>query len=188
MSQIVRNMSIIALGANIDGAWGTPDQTLRKCVKCLAGQGFSEIQVSQVYRTKAYGSVRQPDYLNCVVHARCAVSPRQAIEVFKRNERCSGRRLLGRNAPRPLDIDLLDFGGRVVNWRVGYPRPKLVLPHPLLANRAFVLVPLAALLPRWRHPVYELTAHQLLNRQGGLRQIMLRREIFPIDLDAVSCE
>ena len=180
-------MSIIALGANIDGAWGRPDQTLRKCVKRLADQGFSELRVSPVYRTKAYGSVRQPDYLNCVMQARCAISPRQAIETFKQNERCSGRRLLGRNAPRPLDIDLLDFGGRVVNWQVGHPRPKLVLPHPLLVDRAFVLAPLAALIPRWRHPVNGLTAHQLLNQQGGLRQILLRREIYPIDLNSISC-
>lgn len=146
------------------------------------------MRVSPFYRTKAVGSVRQPDYLNCIVTADCAIPARQAIEIFKQNERRAGRRLLGRNAPRPLDIDLLDLGGRIVNWPVRHPRPKVVLPHPMIAERAFVLAPLNDLLPGWRHPVYQLTAHQLLSRQGGLLPVVLRREILRIDLNANSCD
>ena len=180
-------MSVIALGANVDGNWGAPDQTLKVCLKRLACQGFNDIKVSPLYRTRAVGSVRQPDYLNCVIQANCAATPRQVIDMFKKNEYCAGRRARGRNAARPLDIDLLDFGGRVVNWPVGHPRPKLVLPHPLIAARAFVLAPLADLMPGWIHPVYQLTAHQLLIQRGGLREVMLRREISRIDLNVNSC-
>ncbi len=181
-------MSIIALGANIDGDWGPPHKTLQTCLNRLGSNGFKDIEVSPFYRTKAVGSVRQPDYLNCILQATCTYSPLQTIEIFKKNERLAGRRLLGRNAPRPLDIDLLDFGGRIINWSAGHPRPKVVLPHPLIADRAFVLAPLSDLMPAWRHPVYQLTAHQLLSRQGGLLRVMLRREILRIDLNANSCD
>lgn len=188
MSRRAHNTSTIALGGNVEGRWGAPADTIRKCVQCLSKQGFSEIRVSPIYRTKPFGSVRQPDYLNCVIQARCAISPRKALDMFKHIERRAGRRLMGRNAPRPLDIDLLDLGGRIVNWPVSRHRPKLVLPHPLLTDRAFVLVPLAALAPNWLHPVYGLSASQLLIRLGGLRSTMLRREIFPIEQISISCD
>lgn len=172
---------LIALGSNVDGEWGTPTETLDYCLQTLAHQGFGAIRVSPFYMTKAHGAVRQPPYLNAVVQATCAITPRQAIESFKQNERRSGRRLLGRNSPRPLDIDLLDYDGHVVNWQSGYPRPKLVLPHPLISERVFVLVPLVDLAPHWRHPVLGLTARQLLIRLGGRRKAMLRREIYRVD-------
>ena len=181
-------MVILALGANVDGAWGAPEETLKRCLNVLKVQGFSAIRTSPLYLTRAHGAVRQPPYLNAVLQAICANTPRQTIELFKQNERCSGRRLVGRNGPRPLDIDLLDYAGRVVNWGAGHPRPKLVLPHPLLAERAFVLVPLVDLAPDWRHPVSGLTAHQLLIRQGGRRKFMLRREIFQVDHSLGSCD
>lgn len=183
-----RNRVLIALGANVDGAWGTPEETLKQCLNVLRLQGFSAIRMSPLYLTKAHGAVRQPPYLNTVLEAMCVTTPRQVLELFKQNERRSGRRLVGRNGPRPLDIDLLDFAGRVVNWGAGHPRPKLVLPHPLLTERAFVLVPLVDLAPDWRHPVSGLTAHQLLIRQGGRRRFILRREIFQVDHSMLPCD
>ena len=179
---------LIALGANVDGAWGPPEQTLHQCLSHLGEQGFSDIQMSPLYLTKAHGAVRQPPYLNAVLQAMCTITPSQAIDVFKKTEKKSGRRLVGRNGPRPLDMDLLDFAGRIVNWGAGHPRPKLVLPHPLLAERAFVLVPLADLVPEWRHPVLGMTARQLLIRQGGRQRFMLRREIYRVDHTLVPCD
>ena len=181
-------MSLIALGANVDGHWGKPEQTLQTCLTRLADEGFDGIRVSPAYRTKAYGSVRQPDYLNVVVQVNVHRSPRDTINLFKRLEREAGRRLLGRNAPRPLDVDLLDWAGRVVNWPPGQPRPQVVLPHPLLDRRAFVLAPLADLVPGWRHPVRGLTAQQLFDRLGGKQQAARRREIFRVDPIRITCD
>ncbi|MGI9476313.1 MAG: 2-amino-4-hydroxy-6-hydroxymethyldihydropteridine diphosphokinase [Hyphomicrobiaceae bacterium] len=181
-------MSLIALGANVEGPWGTPEQTLQTCLARLADEGFDGIRVSPAYRTKAHGSVRQPDYLNAVAQVASCRSPRESINLFKRLEREAGRRLLGRNAPRPLDIDLLDCAGRVVNWPPARPRPQVVLPHPLLDRRAFVLAPLADLVPYWRHPVCGLTARQLFERLGGMRQAARRREIFRVDPIRITCD
>jgi 2-amino-4-hydroxy-6-hydroxymethyldihydropteridine diphosphokinase len=187
-SQIVHNRILIGLGANTDGAWGTPEETLERCIKELKRNGIDGIFLSPAYQTKAHGSVRQPDYVNLVARAACAATPRQLINLFKHIERRSGRRLLGRNGPRPLDIDLLDFAGRTINWTTGFPRPKLVLPHPMIALRPFVLAPLADLAPTWRHPVYGMTASQMLQALGGRRRFLLRREICRVDSATIPCE
>lgn len=179
---------LLALGSNIDGKWGAPIEALAHCLQSLAKQGFGNFRVSPLYMTKAQGAVRQPPYLNAVVEATCAKTPRQAIESFKQNERRSGRRLLGRNGPRPLDIDLLDYDGRVINWQAGHPRPKLVLPHPLITERTFVLIPLVDLAPKWRHPVLGISSRQLLIRLGGRQQAIRRRDIYRVDQRLLSCD
>jgi len=184
----VHNRILIGLGANTVGHWGGPEETLEKCIKELKRKGISGVNMSPAYRTKAYGSVRQPDYLNFVIEADCAATPRQLVYLFKQMERRSGRRLLGRNAQRPLDIDLLDYAGRVLNWNVGHPRPKLVLPHPMIAMRPFVLAPLADLAPTWRHPVTGRTAGQMLEKLGGRRKFVLRREISRVDSATITCD
>lgn len=181
-------MSLIALGANVQGAWGLPERTLGLCLERLAKEGFGKFLISPTYRTKALGAVRQPDYLNVVVQAANTNSPRETIALFKRLERLAGRQLRARNAARPLDIDLLDCAGKVVNWPAKHPRPQVVLPHPLLADRAFVLAPLADIAPYWRHPVCGLTARQLFHRLGGIRQSLHRREIFRVDPIRVPCD
>ena len=179
---------LLALGANVPGVWGGPYATLQNALLLLASEGFHNLKASPMYRTKAFGQVRQPPYFNLVVAAECALSPRQVLDIAKKIERRSGRRLVGRNGPRPLDIDLIDYAGRIVNWPGGHKRPKLMLPHPLIADRPFVLVPLCDLAPRWRHPVTGLSARQLLGRHGGLRQILLRREISRVDSVPDPCD
>jgi 2-amino-4-hydroxy-6-hydroxymethyldihydropteridine diphosphokinase len=78
------------------------------------------------------------------------------LRAVKRIERLAGRTPTFRNGPRTLDVDLLDVRGEVA------ASPRLTLPHPRLARRRFVLAPLAAIAPRWRHPVSGKTARQLL--------------------------
>jgi 2-amino-4-hydroxy-6-hydroxymethyldihydropteridine diphosphokinase len=116
----------------------------------------------------------------------CDNPPRNIIRLFKTLERAAGRRPRCRNAPRPLDLDLLSYGSLVVNWPPPRPRPALVLPHPLLAERPFVLAPLADIAPDWRHPVFGLTARALLARRGRRRDLerrgIIHRLEFPADL------
>lgn len=184
------NNVLIAFGANTNGNWGCPRESLSRAIKILKQEGFSQIKLSPLYCSKPIGSVRQPHYLNLVGTARCAEVPRQVIDLFKRIERCSGRRPLGRNASRPLDIDLLDYRGWRINARNAPPamRPKLVLPHPRIAERPFVVVPLVDVAPGWRHPVTGLTPVEMLHRLGGRRRLELRREIWRVDSPLLTCD
>src|SRR5262249_8436131 len=93
------------------------------------------------------------------------------LRLVKGLERQAGRRLGQTWGPRPLDIDILDFGGRRLGWPPGrHRRGRLILPHPEAHRRAFVLVPVADIAPAWRHPVLGATPARPLARLGwGLK-------------------
>ncbi len=112
-----------------------------------------------------------PDFYNAVALIRADLPLGSLMRRLKYIERRAGRRTRARWSARSLDIDVIDHGSRVLNWpalnKTGGP---IVLPHPLMHRRGFVLVPLAEVAPHWRHPVLGLTAEQLLARNPGLRR------------------
>ena len=130
----------LALGANI----GRPRSQLLAAVAALS-RVLGALSVAPLFRSAPVSSVAQPDFLNSVVVGRTTLGPRELLELAKRLEREAGRQPGPRHGPRPLDVDLLFCGGAVVD------EPDLVLPHPRLRERAFVLAPLAAVAPG--HPL-----------------------------------
>ncbi|MFO1273808.1 MAG: 2-amino-4-hydroxy-6-hydroxymethyldihydropteridine diphosphokinase [Rubrivivax sp.] len=102
--------------------------------------------VSSVYRTAPIDS-HGPDYLNAVAELETALAPRELLQALQAIEQAHGRERPYRNAPRTLDLDLLLWGEAVID------EPGLVVPHPRLHERAFVLVPLLELEPALAHPV-----------------------------------
>jgi 2-amino-4-hydroxy-6-hydroxymethyldihydropteridine diphosphokinase len=158
---------LILLGANIEGRWGTPAQSLRTAIAELDRCGISLDRTSGLYRTRPVGGPRQPDYLNAVVRAKAKMPAARIMHTFKQLERRAGRRPAIGSRPRPLDLDILDFGGRRCGWPAAARRRGLVLPHPELHRRAFALVPLLEVAPHWCHPVLRLSGRALL---GRLRQ------------------
>lgn len=147
------------------GAWGDPIETLRRALEELAKISTEACKISHIYSSKPVGPANQPDYVNAV----CQISsPRDAsslLAIFKTLEREAGRGNGRRWGPRPLDLDLIDFKGRVHQWpgtSFSGPRRRLVLPHPELHKRAFVLRPLLDVAPTWRHPVLGLSVRQIL--------------------------
>jgi 2-amino-4-hydroxy-6-hydroxymethyldihydropteridine diphosphokinase len=165
------NCLLLGLGANIAGPWGSPQETLARALAALAQAGVQELARSRFYRTKPVGGGRQPDFLNAVVATRTRLAPFQLLRLVKGLERQAGRRRGQRSGPRPLDIDILDYGGRRLGWpgaRRGHAQ--LPLPHPELHRRAFVLVPLSEIASGWRHPVLGASASALLGRLGAKAQ------------------
>jgi 2-amino-4-hydroxy-6-hydroxymethyldihydropteridine diphosphokinase len=135
----------------------------------LQSAGVRIIRVSHIYKTPPAGvrNLRQPSYLNAVAVASSALAPTTLLRLLKTLERRAGRRVTPPLQSRPLDIDILDLGGRRLNWPTrSRKRQGLVLPHPLLETRAFVLIPLAEVAPGWAHPVLGLPARTLLARLG----------------------
>ena len=104
-----------------------------------------------------------------VIAVKGSVAPAQLLRMAKRIEWAAGRRSGVRWGPRPLDIDLLDYAGRQINVGDGKRvAGRLVLPHPEMHRRGFVLVPLAQVAPHWRHPVSGMTARSLIARRPTL--------------------
>jgi 2-amino-4-hydroxy-6-hydroxymethyldihydropteridine diphosphokinase len=119
---------------------------------------------SSIYKSAPIGGGRQPLYVNAVVAARFERGPARLLLILKRLERLAGRRPGRRWGPRPLDLDIIDYGGRRIGPWQSVRRPTLALPHPEAHRRVFVLVPIAAIAPQWRHPVLGMTGRQLLHR------------------------
>ena len=151
----------IALGSNL----GDREGTLRSAIDALRQLGSVDA-ISSFYETAPVGLVEQPDFLNAVIALRTALPPQELMAALLRIEQQHGRdrSVSVPKGPRTLDLDLLSYGDVVMET------PTLTLPHPSLAERRFVLVPLTEFAPQWRHPVSGKTAANLLtelSQHGG---------------------
>ena len=160
---------LLALGANLpardprDGQLLTPPETLLRAVRILHEAGFVPYRASRIYRTAPEGGAPDdPDYANAVILARAPGPAGACLLLTKAIEEMFGRDPAApRMAARPLDIDLLAAGDLIWPDTAGWHRAaaaeggtdSLVLPHPRLHRRAFVLIPLRDVAPHWRHPV-----------------------------------
>ncbi len=127
---------------------------------------------SSLYRSDPVGHAEQPEFCNAAVQIRWTGSPEALLSALQEIERRVGRRPTFPGGPREIDIDVLDFGGRVRN------APDPVLPHPRLTARRFALAPVAEIAPGWRHPVTGKTAKQMMRtlpKKPGAERIGDRR-------------
>lgn len=144
-------------------------------MQALSGAGLEVVRASRVYPTAPLGPGRQAPYLNAVLVVEARQAPGALLRLMKRIERQAGRRLGRPLGPRELDLDLLDYSGRRLNWPSRRrERGRLALPHPEMHRRAFVLVPLLEVAPHWRHPVLGVGAHGLLSALGPVGRRTVR--------------
>jgi 2-amino-4-hydroxy-6-hydroxymethyldihydropteridine diphosphokinase len=130
--------AFIGLGANL----GDPEAQVRRAFAALAElPGTRLLAASSLYRSAPVGVGAQPDFINAVAEIATALGARALLEALLAAERRSGRRREFPGAPRTLDLDLLLYGDRVID------EPELVVPHPRMHERAFVLAPLAEIAP-----------------------------------------
>jgi 2-amino-4-hydroxy-6-hydroxymethyldihydropteridine diphosphokinase len=160
-------MILIALGANLPGPDGSaPRETCARALERLDRAGVHPVAVSRWYRTPPDPPSDQPDFVNAVAAVETALPPRALLTVLHEAERMAGRRRTTPNAARPLDLDLIDFDGRICGGASG-----LLLPHPRAHRRLFVLRPLADVAPDWRHPVSRRSVTELIAALGDQRPI-----------------
>ena len=161
---------LVGLGANCPGPWGSPAHTLRRALAEIERRRVAVEAVSLLYETKALGAARQPPYVNQVALIATRLPAPSLLRLLKEIERESGRRGGRPWGARTLDLDIIDYKGLIVGRPKvlkGVPRERvrpLVLPHPQLEHRPFVLKPLLDVAPDWRHPVTKTSAKELWRR------------------------
>jgi 2-amino-4-hydroxy-6-hydroxymethyldihydropteridine diphosphokinase len=155
-------MILVALGANIDGPWGNPRATVRRALREMDHDGLQLLSASRLLVTKAFGVTDQPDFVNAVARIETRLQPEELLQRLHAIEAEAGRRRGKRWGPRTLDLDLLDYNGMTAKFASG-----LVLPHPGIAGRLFVLKPLREIAPGWVHPILRRKPATLIRALGS---------------------
>jgi 2-amino-4-hydroxy-6-hydroxymethyldihydropteridine diphosphokinase len=152
-------MILVGIGSNLAAPQcRSPRQTAAAALARLPAIGITVVRQSRWYESEPVPPSDQPWYVNGVAAIATVLEPMALLAALLALEAEFGRRRGAPNAARTLDLDLLDCDGRQC------ATTGLVLPHPRLHERRFVLVPLAEIAPGWRHPCFGLTANELLER------------------------
>ncbi len=151
----------IALGSNI----GDKMATCRRALALLSKAGRIT-RVSSFYCTEPVGYPNQEDFINAVAEFETSLSPRALLAACHAIEDMLGRSRLVQWGPRTIDLDILLYGDQVVN------NSELTIPHPLMAERRFVLVPLCEIAPQAKHPVIRKTAANLLKELADAHRVV----------------
>lgn len=175
---------LIALGSNSASPAGGPAATVRAALARLAALGFAPL-ASSLWLSPCFPPGAGPDFVNAAARLRHAGTPEALLAILHAVEAEFGRSRRQRWAARSLDLDLIGHGDAVrpdpatqtiwrrmtLNEQLAQAPDRLILPHPRLHERAFVLVPLAEVAPQWRHPV---TGQSVIEMRDGLAAADIR--------------
>ncbi|CTQ50049.1 2-amino-4-hydroxy-6-hydroxymethyldihydropteridine diphosphokinase [Jannaschia donghaensis] len=187
MVVFILTLCLVAFGANSSTGLSANARHVAQAIGQMPGR---VVAASRLFRTPAWPTGSGPDFSNCAIILSTNLPPERLLDCLHRIEARHGRVRDRRWEPRSLDIDLLAVGARVMpdmmTWRRWKEKPyaaqlfdapdRLILPHPRLTERAFVLIPLMDVAPAWRHPATGRTVRSMV---AGL-SARERREIRPV--------
>ena len=182
------NNYLIALGSNIAFGRFSKLGILKQALVTMSGLGINIIEVSRWWESRAFPAGSGPNYVNGVVDASSDLKPNNLLDCLKKIEGHFGRESSKRWSSRTLDLDLLACNGLilptrdiVMNWmtlpmhlQLKMTPKELILPHPRIQDRLFVLKPLREVSPNWVHPVLCKKANELIMRGAWTQQDSLK--------------
>lgn len=155
----------VALGANLPSAeHGSPRTTLEAALSLLAHEGIAILRRSSWWQSGPLPASEQPDFINGVVEVDTLLGPAELLAALHRIESACGRVRQQRWEARSLDLDLIDYRGQIHQAGSGP-----TLPHPRMAERLFVLLPLQEIAPDWRHPQNGTALSSLISAAHPMR-------------------
>lgn len=184
---------LVALGSNVATETHSSIQVVQSAVEMLSDSGAKTIVRSRLFTTPAFPTGIGPDFVNAAVAFSAIWTPQRALEILHDIETRLGRERRHRWGARTADLDLIAKGALVLpdlstqsRWRALSPRAQqratpdqLILPHPRLQDRAFVLVPMMDVAPDWAHPITGLTVQQM----HDALPLVERAAIRPLEID-----
>ena len=187
-SKPLQKSALVALGANLSSSVGGPEKTLYYAISNLRLCTNSLIYRSRFFSTPCFPAGYGPDYVNGAVEFKFRGKANELLDILHDIEKMFGRARNGRWGGRVLDLDLLTFGDIIAPSLNGYAQwrdmplsqqiqqtpSEMVLPHPRLQDRAFVLGPLLDIAPDWCHPFSRLTVREMFRRLPAADRDALR--------------
>lgn len=171
-----KTQCIIAFGSNLFEQKSASAKIINDALLALSRNELSQVEISKFYLTPAFPANSGPDFINGVLTAQTDLSSSELLAILHKIEADLGRVRSKRWGTRAIDLDLIDHGGEITPSMSVYKRwrdlplerqltdtpPEMILPHPRVQDRPFVLVPLLDVLPDWKHPVSKESLNDLL--------------------------
>lgn len=172
----IEHYCLIAMGANLPSATGTALETLEASLKLFLLESLQIVRISKWFSTPAFPAGSGPDFVNGAVLVKTTLAPEKVLSALHRIEASMGRTREYRWEPRLCDLDLIAYDDLVLPDTETFEKwsaleidsqqtetpGQLILPHPRLQDRSFVLVPLNDIAPDWRHPVTGFAVSEML--------------------------
>jgi 2-amino-4-hydroxy-6-hydroxymethyldihydropteridine diphosphokinase len=155
-------MIILGLGSNLRSSFGDRFKNIELAILHLKFYKIKVLKISSFYETPSYPDNKNPRFINVVIEISTNLTPINLAPVLIFIEKKLERKRNRKNDPRTCDIDIIDYNGKIINFK--YKNLDFIVPHEELIYRNFVLIPLKEILPNWHHPKTKESIDLIIDR------------------------